>query len=201
MFAKRVIYVCALALLGLSAGGCATVLEGTSQVITVNTGAVADVDCTLSSPAFGSRTMKAPGAVTIEKSKHDVNVHCTKEGYEDGKAAITSHFAAATAANIVFGLSGIVIGGVIDAASGASNKYDAEVAIVMTPKPEPPLQPGRARRVPAPAIVAPAAAAPAGMPIASPAPPATEAKAPPPPCREVGGYEDYKKKTGEVCRL
>lgn len=183
------------ALLAVQLGACATVLEGTSQAVTINTGAVADVDCSLTSPAFGSRSMKAPGVVTLEKSKHNVQVACKKEGYHDGQAVITSHFAAAAAGNILFGLSGIVIGGIVDAASGAGNKYDAQVTVVMAAKPEPPpADPKRARRT------ARAQPKEPPKPAAEPAKASPEDK-PQPKCSEVGGYEAYKQRTGEVCRL
>ena len=186
-------------------GACATVLEGTNQPVAINTGTVADVDCTLNSPAFGSRTAKAPGVVTVEKSRHDIKVHCTKPGYQDGSGVIKSHFAAATVGNVLFGVSGIVIGGVVDAASGAANKYDAQLNIVMTPLPEPPVPDSKAARralvrlqpqpapepVPAAGVAAPAV----------PDNPATDAAPRAPMCRDVGGYEEYKKRTGEVCRL
>jgi hypothetical protein len=195
MFWNRLMPAALSALLGLQLGACATVLEGTSQAITVNTGNVTDVDCTLTSPGFGARNMKAPGVVTIEKSKHNVSVNCAKEGYENGQAVIVSHFAAAAAGNILFGLSGIVVGGIVDAASGAGNKYDSQVNVVMVAKPEPPSAgPKRARRTarvepkPAPAAV-------------KTEPPKPEAPRVAPLCREVGGYEAYKQKTGEVCRI
>jgi hypothetical protein len=186
------------ALLAAQLGACATVLEGTSQAVTINTGAVADVDCTLTSPAFGSRSLKAPGVVTLEKSKHNVQVACKKEGYHDGQAVITSHFAAAAAGNILFGLSGIVIGGVVDAASGAGNKYDSQVTVVMAAKPDPaPTDPKRARRT---TRAQPKEPPPPPPPSAKPEPAAAEQK-PQPKCSEVGGYEAYKQRTGEVCRL
>jgi hypothetical protein len=194
---QRLLQAALVALLAGPLGACATVLEGTSQAVTINTGTVADVDCTLTSPGFGSRSVKAPGVVTLEKSKHNVQVACKKEGYHDGQAVITSHFAAAAAGNILFGVSGIVIGGLVDAASGAGNKYDAQVTVVMAAKPEPePADPKRARRTartePKPPAPTPA--------VAQPAPAAAEPK-PQPKCAEVGGYEAYKQKTGEICRI
>ena len=197
MFWNRLMPAALSALLGLQLGACATVFEGTTQPVTVNTGTVADVDCTLTSPAFGSLTMKAPGVVTIEKSKHNINVNCTKEGYEPGQAVIVSHFAAAAAANILFGVSGIVVGGIVDAASGAGNKYDSQVSVTMAAKPEPaPADPKRARRT---ARVEPnKPVAPAAMKVEPPKPEAPKVA---PLCRDVGGYEAYKQKTGDVCRI
>lgn len=197
MICNRLMPAALSALLGLQLGACATVFEGTTQPVTVNTGTVADVDCTLTSPAFGSRTMKAPGVVTVEKSKHNINVNCTKEGYEPGQAVIVSHFAAAAAANILFGVSGIVVGGLVDAASGAGNKYDSQVNVTMAEKPQPPADPKRARRT---ARVEPPKPTPAASTMKA-EPPKPEAPKVAPLCREVGGYEAYKQKTGEVCRI
>jgi hypothetical protein len=200
MFWNRLMPAALSALLGLQLGACATVFEGTTQPITVNTGTVADVDCKLTSPAFGTLSMKAPGVVTVEKSKHNINVNCTKEGYEPGQAVIVSHFAAAAAANILFGLSGIVVGGLVDAASGAGNKYDSQVNVTMAAKPEPepvPADPRRARRT---ARVEPPKPTPAASTMKA-EPPKPEAPKVAPMCREVGGYEAYKQKTGEICRI
>jgi hypothetical protein len=197
---QRLLQAALTALLAAQLGACATVFEGTSQPVTINTGAVTDVDCTLTSPSFGSQSVKAPGVVTVEKSKHNIQVNCKKEGYADGQAVIVSHFAAAAAANILFGVSGIVIGGIVDAASGAGNKYDSQISVVMVPKPEPEaVDPKKARRTARTQPKAPAVATPASMP--APPKPAVEEKKAQPFCREVGGYEAYKQRTGEICRI
>jgi hypothetical protein len=188
----------AVAVIALQGGACATVIEGSTQVVSVSAvemdgGAeIGGAECALSSPAIGTQKVLTPGSIKLDKSRHAIAVSCTKDGYEPGTGSITSHFAAATAGNI---LIGGLIGVGIDAASGAANKYDEKVTVTMAKKSEPPPA-GRsaARRSPAPP---PAKAVPASAQPAAP----VEPPAKPPKCRDVGGYEAYKAKTGLVCEL
>ncbi len=187
----------AIVAIALQAGACATIIEGSSQTVSVSTidrngGAeVAGAECTLSSATIGTHRVITPGAARLEKSKNAATVSCTKEGYEAGTATIASHFAAATAGNL---LIGGLIGVGIDAASGAANKYDDKVVVTIAKKPEPPPAPGKrmVRREAAPP-------APKPMPTAVQSAPPKPAK--PPKCKDVGGYEAYKAKTGEICEI
>jgi|SRR5262245_10076560 hypothetical protein len=118
-----------LCLLVLCAG-CATVTRGSTQSVSINApqGAI----CTLSSPAFGTRTITAPNTVVLEKGSDHVAVHCKKACYRDGIGKVESSFEEMTAGNI---LLGGVVGLGVDIASGAINKYEPEVKIAMTPIP------------------------------------------------------------------
>ena len=98
--------------------GCATVLDGTSQPITVTTSPQNGALCTLSNPE-GSWTVVTPGTVQVEKSEYDLIVHCAKAGHPDGTATIPADFSAWTLVNIPFGVVGIGV----DAATGAWNEY------------------------------------------------------------------------------
>ena len=88
--------------------------------------------CTLSSPAVGTRTLQTPGTIVLPKSKHDVAVSCVKQCYTPGVGVLASETEIMTAGNVVFGG---VIGLGIDAASGAMNKYQPGVEVVMSPIP------------------------------------------------------------------
>jgi hypothetical protein len=190
-------FMTALAMLGaLQAGACATIIEGSNQnvnVSAVESGSGTEIqgaECTLTSPSIGTQRVTTPGSVKLEKSKNSVSVLCNKSGYAAGTGTIASHFAAATVGNF---LIGGLIGVGIDAASGAANKYDDKIAVTMARLPEPPPEPGRTaatRRAPPPPPAAPVA-----EPAVSPAP------GKPPKCSEVGGYEAYKAKTGQICTL
>lgn len=116
----------------LASGGCATVTTGTLQSVSVNTPGVTGAVCTLSSRSIGKRTITAPATVAIEKGVNNVDVHCTKECYQDGEGVITSSLEVMTAGNI---LIGGVVGVGVDAISGAINKYEPEVEITMKPIP------------------------------------------------------------------
>ena len=82
--------------------GCATIIEGTSQPITVATPGAEGASCTLSSPD-GSYHVITPGTVTVNKSRHDISVRCKKDGYSDGLGTVPSNFEAWTIGNILLG--------------------------------------------------------------------------------------------------
>ena len=72
-----------------------------------------------------------PASVTVDKSKNNISILCTKDGHFDGSGVAESTFEGMTFGNIIFGG---VIGVGIDAASGAMNQYPASVTVVLPPK-------------------------------------------------------------------
>jgi hypothetical protein len=100
--------------------------------------------CTLTSPAVGTRTVQTPGNIVLPKSRHNVAINCVKQCYSEGVGILASSTEIMTAGNIVFG--GLVGVGV-DAASGAMNKYEPGVDIMMSPIPNCGA-PGKGRGVP-----------------------------------------------------
>ena len=57
---------------------------------------------------------------------HDLNVTCTKEGYQPATVAASSKFTGATFGNVI---AGGFVGVAVDAASGANNRYPSEVKL------------------------------------------------------------------------
>lgn len=111
--------------------GCSSIIEGTSQEIVVNTNP-AGANCSLVRQGVSiGRVNPTPGAVTIKKTKYDINILCNKAGYEQATFFNHSDVDAATAGNIILGGG---IGWAIDSASGADNKYTSPVNITMVPK-------------------------------------------------------------------
>ena len=110
--------------------GCSTVTKGTTQTISIMTPGAHGAECQLTSPAIGTQTMIAPGNIALSKSRKDIQVVCRKECFEDGVGTIQSKVAAMTAGNVILGGG---IGLVVDAASGAMNKYEPNLTIAMTP--------------------------------------------------------------------
>ena len=121
----------AMIVAGVALSGCASIIKGTSQTIAIATPPTAGATCMLSS-GQGNWSVYSPGAVTVEKSKEDIQVHCTKVGFQDGVGVIPSNFEGWTAGNLIFG--GIVGVGV-DAATGAINEYPHSFQIPMLPLP------------------------------------------------------------------
>ena len=74
--------------------------------------------------------MTSPGTVTVSRSKHDINIRCTKDGYQEAAAVIPSSFEGWTLGNL---LIGGIIGVGVDAATGAMNDYPNAFQVPMTP--------------------------------------------------------------------
>ena len=120
---------CALACAALAA--CSSIIEGTSQEITVNTNP-AGADCLLNRQGLAvAHVSPTPGAATIQKTKDDITIVCTKDGFETATYLNHSGAAGATFGNIILGGG---IGWPIDSASGADNKYDSPANITLVPK-------------------------------------------------------------------
>jgi hypothetical protein len=125
--------------------GCSTIVKGTDQQVSVNTPGVQGAICQLTSPAVGTRTVETPANIVLPKSKHNVAVSCTAQCRAPGVATLASHTEAMTAGNVLFGG---IIGLGVDAASGAMNKYDPAVEVVMSPMPGCGRAPGPGRGTP-----------------------------------------------------
>jgi hypothetical protein len=110
-------------------GGCASIMKGSSQSVGITTPPVTGATCNLTSKE-GSWQVVSPGAVTVSRSKQDMQVRCTKEGYQEAVAVIPSNFEGWTVGNLIFG--GIVGVG-IDAATGAMNEYPNSFQVPMQP--------------------------------------------------------------------
>ncbi len=138
----------------LGAAGCSTIVEGTSQDITLAT-VPSEAACTVQKNGVIIATVNStPGRVTVDKSSDDLAVVCNKEGFKETKGMLDSDLAAATFGNVI---AGGLVGVVIDSATGASRKYDDSITVtliadtVVEPETE----------TPVPADAAPAGAAPA----------------------------------------
>lgn len=111
-------------------GGCATLTTSASQTVTLTTeppGAA----CTFKREGEVIGIVNpTPGSLSVKKSHADIDVTCVKEGFLDAVGRVGSKFQAMTFGNILFGG---IIGIVVDAASGATAEYEANVAIRMTP--------------------------------------------------------------------
>jgi hypothetical protein len=106
--------------------GCASILEGTTQSIAINTNP-AGANCAVSrmGEVIG-RVSPTPGAVTIKKTKQDITVECQSAGYETVGFTSESDFATPFFGNLIVGGP---VGVGIDLATGAYNKYDAVIEV------------------------------------------------------------------------
>jgi hypothetical protein len=126
----RIGSVVAVVLLGTALTGCASIIKGSSQQIAISTPPAAGATCTLKN-ARGEWTVTTPAAVTVKRSKKDVEIACTKDGFQDASAVIPSGFEEWTLGNV---LAGGVIGFGVDAGTGSINKYPSTFEVPMTQK-------------------------------------------------------------------
>ena len=110
--------------------GCASIVEGRSQQMTVNTNPNG-ASCVFMRQGLPVATVEpTPNSVYIEKNKYDITVECSKDGYQKATYFNHSGTAGATWGNIVLGG---LIGWGIDSASGSDNKYESPMNISLVP--------------------------------------------------------------------
>lgn len=126
----RIQHVVALTVAAVSLSACASITKGTSQSVSINTAPVQGANCTLQNPS-GTWTVVSPGAVTVPRSKNDINVKCEKVGYQAGIGTLKSGTQLMTAGNLILGG---VIGLGVDAATGAMNDYPEQITVTLTPE-------------------------------------------------------------------
>ena len=125
---RRTILVTVLPLLMVLAG-CATIIKGTTQSISLKTPPAEGAQCELKN-AEGTWYVTTSGSVTVHKTKTDLTVICTKAGFQDATATIPARFNGVTAGNI---LLGGIVGLTVDAASGANYGYTELTEIPLLP--------------------------------------------------------------------
>jgi hypothetical protein len=126
----KLLAIAAIAALGAALSGCATIIQGTTQSVSVNTVPEGGAQCTLTN-SQGTWYVVSPGSVTVHKTKTDLDVTCNKPGYEPGHVLAKSHFGGTTAGNLI---AGGVVGIGVDAASGANFYYDSPIEVVLGPR-------------------------------------------------------------------
>jgi len=119
-----------LACAGL-AGGCASIVGGTSQHVRVearkDAKPVTGAQCRLAN-SKGTYQVTSPGTVTISRAFDDLTVRCELDPLEPGTASVRSSTKALAFGNILFGG---LIGVAIDATSGAAYDYPEDIQVDM----------------------------------------------------------------------
>jgi len=121
--------ILALACLGVALSGCAAVIKGSDEDVSISTPPVSGATCELSN-SEGKWTVTTPAVAKVGLTKHDLQVQCDKPGYQQARASVPSGFQAWTLGNLILGG---VVGFAIDAGTGAINEYPHQVAVPMTP--------------------------------------------------------------------
>ena len=119
-FATAVAVLCASGL-----AGCATIVQGTTELVSVTTTPEQGAQCSLKN-SEGTWFVTTPGSTTVHKTKNDLTVSCKKDGYPGGEMLATARFGGTTVGNVI---AGGAIGIVVDAASGANYYYDSPITV------------------------------------------------------------------------
>ena len=116
--------------------GCASIVSGTNQSVSVVTHSASGepftgATCSLVNDK-GSWYVTTPGSVTVHRSYGPLAVDCTKEGSEPGRLSVVSSTKVMAAGNIIFGG---VVGVGVDVATGSAFDYPESIHVNMgTPK-------------------------------------------------------------------
>jgi len=129
----RCLSLVALALLS----ACATLVEGTQDNVSL-TSQPAGAACTVDRDGERVSALSTPGNFSISKSRRELTVSCTKDGYGPATAQVESSFTGTTLGNILLGGG---VGLIVDAASGANSRYPRNVHMEMTELPRPAVAP------------------------------------------------------------
>lgn len=119
----------AFILLALATTGCASIIDGTSQTISIDSNPP-HASCQLINNGRVVGNVQTPGRIVVEKTKYDINITCEKEGYQAATATLTSEIEDSTWGNIILGGG---IGWAIDSASGADNSYADQLTVTLVP--------------------------------------------------------------------
>jgi len=123
--------LCVVAVIGALSTGCASIVGGTSQVVSVEAldadRKVSGAQCSLKNPK-GEYFVTTPGTVTINRAYDDLIVKCEMAGYDAGTTSAKSTTKAMAFGNIIFGG---VVGGAVDIASGAAYEYPSMITVRM----------------------------------------------------------------------
>ena len=109
-----------------SLAGCASIVNGTNQSVSVNTGAVNGATCALENSKGKWYIPNTPGSVVVNRSFSDLAVNCSKKGFRPTYKQVASKTKAMAFGNIVFGG---VIGAGVDIADGAAYDYPTDINV------------------------------------------------------------------------
>lgn len=123
--------MCLMAVALLQVTGCASIVSGQNQSVSVETrtqaGPVSGANCKLTNNK-GSWFVTTPGSTMVQRSFEDLAVRCDKDKLEPGLASVKSSTKAMAFGNIIFGG---VIGAGVDMATGAAYDYPTPITIIM----------------------------------------------------------------------
>lgn len=105
--------------------GCASIVSGTNQSVSVDTPGCEGASCQLTNDK-GTWFVKTPSSVTINRAYGNLTVVCSKEGFGSATTSVAS-----TTKGMAFGniLVGGVIGAGVDIGTGAAYDYPPVISV------------------------------------------------------------------------
>ena len=128
----KIIKLTILTILAINAPGCATITSGTDQGIRIVTepgitGASCSIIDSKKNIAFVPHT---PGTTHLTRGNGPATVTCKKPGFKPVSLPLQESLASATMGNVILGGG---IGLIVDAASGAAQRYPDQVVVWLEP--------------------------------------------------------------------
>ena len=125
----RIALICLAGVSVLLLDGCASIVSGSTQTVTVSTPPVTGASCVLKNNKGQWRVYSTPGVVNVHRSYDSLNVTCVKRYHRTAHAIETSHTKAVAFGNVFFGG---IIGGAVDAGTGAAYDYPSNIIVPMS---------------------------------------------------------------------
>lgn len=127
-FYKIFLIVLIFSVFSIATTGCASIVNGQNQPISVNTSSVEGASCELQNDKGKWYVPSTPGSVTVHRSYNDLNITCKKKGFKSTYKKVASSTKAMAFGNIIFGGA---IGAGIDMADGSAYDYPKNITLVM----------------------------------------------------------------------
>lgn len=108
--------------------GCASIVNGTKQPISVDTPPVQGAVCSLSNNKRTWYVNNTPGSVTVHRGYQDLEVTCKKPGYDVAVQRVKSTTKPMAFGNVIFGG---VVGAGVDMANGSAYDYPVNMTVPM----------------------------------------------------------------------
>lgn len=116
----------------LSLTGCASIVDGEHQTVSVTTPPGQHASCTLSNPKGKWYVSNTPGSVSIHESGEPLTISCHETGYQPDTIAVNPDMRGMFAGNLLFGG---IIGGAVDLIDGAAFDYPNQIKVPLKPLP------------------------------------------------------------------
>lgn len=121
-------FVVSLAVLSIGLTGCASIVSGANQSVSVDTGEVDGATCELQNDKGKWYVNKTPGSTVVHRSYKKLKVDCKKSGYKMTTKEINSKTKAMAFGNVLFGGG---IGAGVDIATGSAYDYPTNISLPM----------------------------------------------------------------------